>query len=119
MASARTVSAGLMRHRVAFERRSSTEGDGAGNYGGDWVEFYRCAARITPKMGGEEVTAARLQGTQPVIIRVYSCTAARLITSQDRAHDVRGDIFYNIKSISNPDERNIWLEMMCEAGKPT
>jgi head-tail adaptor len=118
-AGARTISAGSMAARVGFERRSSTAGDGAGNYGGDFFEFYRCAARITPKMGGEEVTAARLQGIQPVIIRLRSCMAARTITPQDRAHDLRGDVYYNIKSISNPDERNIWIEMMCEAGKPT
>jgi len=37
MTSAKTVSAGLMRHRVAFERRASTAGDGAGNYGGGWA----------------------------------------------------------------------------------
>jgi len=70
-------------------------------------------------MGGEEVTAARLQGIQPVTIRVRSCATARTIGPQDRAVDVRRGIRYNIRSVSNPDERDIWIEMMCDAGGPT
>jgi len=115
---------GQMRERVVFLKRASTVGDGAGNYGGAFTPVlagngqpFECAARIMPKLGGEEVTAARLQGVQPMVITERGGAIVRAITPQHAIKDVRHGVIYNIKSISNPDERGIQYEMICEAGK--
>jgi hypothetical protein len=55
------LSAGDLKHRLKFESRRTAD-DGAGNREGDWVTRFACRAKIQPKGGGEEVTAARLSG---------------------------------------------------------
>lgn len=112
------VNAGDLRYRVQFQKRAAAA-DGAGNVEGDWTTQFTRWARITPLKGGEEVTARRLQGMQPAIIRVRSDSATQTITPQWRAIDVIRDTTYNVKTISNVDEQNIWLDMMCESGGPS
>jgi head-tail adaptor len=114
-----TTRAGQLRERVAFEVRGDVD-DGMGNpQSGDFAEVYRCAARIMPKMGGEQVMAARLTGTQPVLISVRICEALREIGTDWRVRDVRNDIVYNIKAISNPDEKREYLEILAISGAAT
>ena len=110
--------AGALRARLAFDQRAQAD-DGAGNKEGDWSEQFACRGRITPLRGGEEVTAARLQGTSPVLLTVRSTALTRTVDSTWRARDVSSGVAYAIKSTSNMDERNIWIEMMCEAGIPS
>lgn len=110
---------GAMRERVAFEVRGNVD-DGMGNpQSGPFAEVYRCAAQITPKMGGETVTASRLTGTQPMLITVRMCRALVDIGTDWRLRDVRSDVVYNIKSLSNPDEKKRFLEIMAVAGEAT
>lgn len=111
--------AGRLRERVAFEVRTDVD-DGMGNtQSGDFAEVYRCAAQITPKMGGETVMASRLTGTQPMLITVRMCQALRGIGSDWRLRDVRSGVVYNIKSFSNPDEKKQYLEMLAVSGEAT
>lgn len=106
----------LMRRRIAFQTRNVSP-DGAGNVETTgWTPQFTRAAQVRPKLGGEEVTAARLQGTQPVTITVRSDSQTRTIATTWRANDQRNGIAYDIKSISNPDQKNIYLELMCVAG---
>lgn len=112
------VSAGQLRYRVCFQNRAQAA-DGAGNVEGDWQDQFSRWARITPLKGGEEVTARRLQGMQPAILRVRSDSETRTVTPQWRVRDVLNGVVYNIKSISNEDELRIWLAMMCESGGPS
>ncbi|HWY14430.1 MAG TPA: head-tail adaptor protein [Rhizomicrobium sp.] len=113
-----SVTAGDARWRVAFDKRPPAA-DGAGNVEGSaWEEQFRRFARVTPLKGGEEVTAARLQGMQPAIVRVRADSSTRMVTPQWRLRDINSGTAYNIKSISNEDERRIWLTMMCSAGGP-
>lgn len=112
-----SVTAGDIRFRVDFLSRAPRV-DGAGNTEGPYEVRFRRWARITPLKGGEEVMAARLQGTQPAIIRVRSDSNTRQVTSQWRARDTINNVDYNIRTLSNIDERNIWLDIMAEAGVP-
>lgn len=106
----------LMRQRITFETRNVSP-DGAGNTETTgWTSQFARGARVHPLRGGEEVTAARLQGTQPVIITVRSDSQTRTIDSTWRANDQRNGVVYDIKSISNNDEKNIYLDLMCVAG---
>lgn len=113
------TAAGTMRERVAFEVRGNVD-DGMGNeQSGDFAEVYRCAAQITPKMGGETVTASRLTGIQPMLITVRVCEKLRDIGTDWRIRDVRSDVVYNIKSFSNPDEKKKFLEFLAVSGEAT
>jgi head-tail adaptor len=108
-----------MRERVAFERRQTAD-DGFGNVvTSDWTELHRCAARIMPLMGGEQVMQRRLTGTQPVVVTVRCAAAIAALTTDDRIRDVRKDKIYNVRSIANFDEQRQFFDIMAEAGVAT
>ncbi len=109
------MSAGELRERVTFGKRPSTD-DGYGNEEGSWQDQFTVAARIQPLKGGEGVQAARLAGTQPVIIRVRWSADTVLIAPAWRAVDARSSIQYQIKSIMNADEKKKYLDILAEAG---
>ena len=107
---------GTLRERVAFEARPMID-DGAGNpQSGDFVEMHRCAARIKPKLGSETVLAARLTGTQPMLITVRICAALAGIGTDWRIRDVRSGVIYNMQSFNNPDEQRQYLEILAVSG---
>lgn len=115
----RITSPGELRERVAFQRRI-TANDGYGNtVTSDWVEYYRCSARITPLKGGEDVIARRLAGVQPVIITVRVCSNLADLTMDDRAVDTRKGTIFNLRSSANFDEDKQMLEMLAESGVAT
>lgn len=114
------MSAEELRERVTFSKRGQAVDDGYGNVVTDFVDQFTVAARIKPRLGGEEVLAARLSGRTLATITVrYSAVAAR-ITSDWKAVDARTGEEWNIKaSPINTDEHRQWLEMLCEKGSPT
>ncbi len=112
------MAAGKLRELLAFEQLGRSD-DGYGNLEADgWEEVFRAAADVLPLRGGETVIAARLQGTQPVLITVRSCASTRAVTPDWRARDVRTGLVYNIRT--NPQSvRKDYQEMIAEAGVPT
>lgn len=107
------------RHRMVFAKRSD-DPDGRGNPEGDWIDQFTCDAEVIPLLrGGEEVIASRLAGVQPVILRIRSCIAARLIETHWKATDERRPtVVYNIKSIANLDQRDQFLDVLASSGEP-
>lgn len=113
------MSAGKLRERIAFEQRVETD-DGYGNVLGSWEVQTTVAAQVTPRMGGEPVIAARLQGIQPVTIRVRSSAATRAIAAGWRARDTRSGVVYAIVSPgANVDQKDRFLDFLAEQGRPT
>ncbi|WP_336800805.1 phage head closure protein [Kaistia sp. MMO-174] len=111
------MSAGELRERVAFDRRAAVD-DGYGNMvAGDWQEQFVVWARIQPLKGGEGVQAARLAGTQPVIIRVRSSSSTRQIRTDWRARDARIGTLFNITSMANMDEKGAYLDLLATSGE--
>lgn len=111
---------GNLRERVRFEARGYVEGDTTGNpQSGPFAEVYTCAAEITPKLGSETVLASRLSGIQPMLITVRICAAIKDIAADWRVIDVRKNVAYNIKAMSNPDEKRQYLEILAVAGEAT
>ena len=108
--------AGSLSERVVFCEPNMTP-DGYGGITQGYVERFTDAARLTPRMGGEAVQAARLAGTQPYSLVVRSHTATRAVTPEWRVRNVRTNATYNIRAVSNPDERNQYLEMLIVAGE--
>lgn len=110
--------AGGLSERVVFSRREEVD-DGFGNVQGAWVDQFTEPARLQPRLGSEPVIAARLTGIQPYTLTVRSSTRTRSVTPAWRAVNARSGATYNIKAITNRDERNADLEMLVVEGEPT
>ncbi|GEC52258.1 head-tail adaptor [Bradyrhizobium japonicum] len=93
------MTAGVLRFRLAFDRRADVD-DGAGGLEGDFVEQFRLAAELMPKLGGETVLAARLVGQATFVLRVRSSSLSRQVTPDWRARDVR--------SAADPDKQTVY-----------
>lgn len=111
--------AGELRHRVAFEARPPLA-DGYGNtQGPDFVVQFTVSAGIVARLGGETVMAARLDGRQPVTITVRRSADTLRIATDWRARDVATGEVYNIRSIADPDDKRMQLDLLCEKGVVT
>ena len=88
--------AGRLDRRLQFAERREVD-DGMGNTVAEYVPQYECAANIKRLRGGESVLAARLEAKQPVVVTVRACTAARAITHDWRATDLRDGTIYAVK----------------------
>lgn len=99
-----------LRHRVTIQREARTA-DGAGGYTLDWSDVATVWARIEPRKGAERLRAMQVQDTvnHRVTIRYRAgVTAAMRLVFGTRVFDIR--------AVINPDERDRWLELMCEEG---
>lgn len=111
----------MLRETVRIERRAAVD-DGYGNViSGGWSSTASpIYAEIKPMRGREEVLAGKLSGTMPfeITLRWRSDLAEGVdrLTTADRVVNVRTGETYNIRSIENPDMRNRWLLLTCEAG---
>lgn len=101
---------------MAFDKRI-TATDDYGNENGAWDEQLVVWARVRPLIGGENVQAARLAGTQPVVITVHSSSQTRQIEPEWRGRNARTGTIYNIRSIANNDEQNAYLDITATAGQ--
>ncbi|EJW12737.1 hypothetical protein A33M_1707 [Rhodovulum sp. PH10] len=106
--------AGDLRERVRFEARAVGD-DGYGNVRADWIERFSVSARIVSLRGGESVIAARLQGTQPVVITVRAEARTRAIATDWRAVDARRGTVYAIRGAVEREGRD-YIDLTCEAG---
>jgi head-tail adaptor len=109
--------AGKLRSLLLFQKRAVSD-DGYGNeVTGDFATVFEDAAEIIPRMGTEAVMGARLQGLQPVTIRVRSHDATRSLDSTWRAVDKRTSQVYAITSPPvNTDQQNRFIEMLATIG---
>jgi SPP1 family predicted phage head-tail adaptor len=111
------MQAGELRERVSFFAPNERD-DGYGNLVSGYLEFpdFTVAAKIEPKLGGETVLAARLQGKNLVNVTIRASIQTRQITSDWRARDEKTGDIYNIRSIIDPTQQKQWIELLCERG---
>lgn len=111
--------AGRLRERLHFQSRAM-EDDGMGNQlpVGEFETRFTLSASVTPRVGGEEVTAARLQGKQPYVCLVRHCRQMADVTVGWQAVDARNaDRVFNVASPpADPDGKNQWLEFIVIEG---
>ena len=111
-------SAGMLRHRVAFDRRAVVD-DGYGNtVSGDFVEQFQCRADFRHRGGSEAVMAARLEGRHMLGVYVRSSSETRAITTDWRMrHFVPGgsETVYNIDAIDTVTDPR-WVFLTVESG---
>ncbi|RVL78601.1 head-tail adaptor protein [Sinorhizobium meliloti] len=116
---AKKPSAGRMHQRLHFQKRQIVD-DSYGNSFGDWETVFTVAAELIPLRGGEPVQAARLVGVQPYTVRIRSCAAAREVNPSWRIVDARNaSRVMNIRTVTNPDQKNAWLDLLVDDGVAT
>ncbi|MBB3396870.1 head-tail adaptor protein [Rhizobium sp. BK060] len=119
--------AGILFERVAFDQRAM-QPDGFGNEQEKFVEQFQRRAGFTYMRGGETVIASRLEGRQPIVVRVRRDSNTLLITPDWRMRDVRNGAWqgtgadqywegpiYAVRSIAPTDDRQ-FLDIMIESG---
>lgn len=99
---------------VAFDALVGTP-DGSGGTATTWEVQFTARAQFRYLRGGESIIAARLSGTQPVVVKIRSQSAARQITPEWRMRDVRRGTVYNIRTVIPSDDRQ-WIEITAESG---
>ncbi|MDX0752925.1 head-tail adaptor protein [Sinorhizobium medicae] len=109
--------AGKLRSRLHFQQRAVGD-DGYGNpVTGEFATVFTDAAEIIPRMGTEAVMGARLQGLQPVTVRVRSHVATRSLDATWRAVDARSGAVYAITSPPvNVSQKNDYIDMLATIG---
>lgn len=108
-------SAGQLTERVAWNARGAATGPDYGNTEGDFAEQFQTRAGFTFLRGSEAVIAARLQGRQPVVVRVRATPQTRLIEPDWQMRDVRTGDLYAVRSVAPTADRK-WLDVLVERG---
>lgn len=118
---ARKTGAGDLRQKLNFQTATPAE-DEFGNplAGGSFATVFADMAEVVPRMGTEIIIASRLQGLQPVTIRVRSHSLTRALNASYRAVDARAGTVYAIVSPPvNTDQQNQFIEMLATVGTQT
>lgn len=110
------IAEGSLRHRITIEAGSHAE-DSGGGLSNPWASPTTVAkvwAAIRPLSGIERLRAQQLEEpvTHKIVLRYRADIRA------DHRVNFKGRIF-NIRSVINVEERNRWLELMCEEGVAT
>jgi SPP1 family predicted phage head-tail adaptor len=113
---------GQLRSQIVFSERVSSL-DLYGNEVADWIERFSTRAQFLPMKGGEDVLAARLEGRQPVVIRIRQSPEARAVTPDWKVQNVDNGVEFNIRGIIDPEEgtsqHGRWLDILAESGVAT
>lgn len=109
-----------MHQRLHFQKRSIVDDSYGNEVAGPFETVFTTAAELIPLRGGEPVQAARLVGVQPYTVRIRSCAAARDVTPSWRIVDARNaSRVMNIRTVTNPDQKNAWLDLLVDDGVAT
>ncbi len=115
-----------MRHRVGFYQRGAASPDvpdyGSGPGYPDIATFITYA-KIAPRLGGEAVLAARLEGRNFSNITVRQSSETRAVDVDWKCKDEDSGEEYNIRSVIDPhdgdSDHGLYFEMLCEKGVAT
>ena len=110
------VKAGALRHRLVVQAENPTP-DGGGGQGDPWADPITVATlwgRVEPLSGTERHRAGRLEAavTHRITVRHRAGIGAGMrILFRKRP--------FNIRAVLNPEERDRFLELLCEEGVAT
>ncbi len=104
---------GALRHHLTIEAERPVADTGGGQ-GDPWANPLTVAAvwgRVEPLSGNERLRALQLEDSvsHRVTIRYRDGVTARMRV-------VFGNRVFNIRAVINPEERNRFLELLCEEG---
>jgi len=121
------MSSGELRYLVGFYSRQAlgVSSPPEPDYGDTENGFLGTAnfvtrGNISPKLGGEQILASRLTGTNYVNITVRQSSMTSLVTTEWIVKNEETGDTYNIRSIVDPDggrvRHGFMYEMLCEKG---
>lgn len=104
---------GLLRTRVQLQSKTRTP-DASGGFDVDWATYATIKANVVVRPGREAVSADRLSSTQMIraVIRFRAD-----VNETDRA--IIAGKAHQIRSVSNIDMRDKWMELDLEQGVAT
>ena len=104
--------AGTLRHRIVLQ--VAGEGpDGIGGVTTTWTTFKTVWAAIWPLKGAEYIASMQVTSEITHKIRI------RYLSGLTPKHRIKwGSRYFDIEAVINPDERNIYFEMMCKETTP-
>jgi SPP1 family predicted phage head-tail adaptor len=108
--------AGRLRKRATFQSEVQTP-DGGGGYALTWSDGPTVWCELVLERGRERVAAGRLDAAIGGVLSVRASSETRAINEGHRV--LVDDIAYQIRSITDPDQRGAWLEMVVEKGVAT
>lgn len=110
------MQSGSLNDRFTFQKRTTTTGDGYGNFQAGWETQFTVWTKRIFLRGGETVIAERLQGRAPSVLTIRASSQAAQITTDWRAVNANDATeIYNIRSISKSEDRS-YLDILCERG---
>lgn len=88
---------------------------------GPFATIHTVSAGLRPRLGGEAVTAARMEGRQPYIVTVRWAKRMLDVTTAWQIVDARNPnrVLNIVSPLADPDGRNQWLEGLVEEGRPS
>ena len=102
---------GQLKHTIAIQEQADTA-DGMGSFTTAWAAvtgMSKVRAAIWPMRGQERIDAMKLEYVEPRKIRIRYRSG---ITTKMRIYWSAKTKTFNIKSITNMDEKNVMLEMI-------
>lgn len=117
--TAKRQGAGALSEVAEFQVRSEADDQYGNPISGPFTTQFFEPCRLQPLKGSEPVLAARLTKVQPYVLRVRSSARTRRVGVDWRAVNTRTGAIYNIKTITNIDERGAYLDMMAVEGEAT
>jgi SPP1 family predicted phage head-tail adaptor len=100
----------LARKRATFQALTTTP-DGAGGATSVWTGF-TVWAQFKPDRAREKIQQGRIADNQSGVLTIRSSATTRVIDDTYRV--VLDGVNYNVKSNSNPDQRNDVIELLIE-----
>lgn len=110
------MNAGQLRDRISF-RSPAFADDGQGGSSVVWTPEFTVWGAFMPKRGREQLEAGRLESSVEGVVKVRSSSQTKTIKPEWIC--VIDGIDHNIRSITNPDRRSRFLEMVVERGVAT
>jgi len=106
------VRAGDLRHKITIQKLTEAS-DGMGGMTTTYSTFKKVRASIWPIKGAEYLAARQTTSELTHKIRI------RYLADLTPKHRIKwGTRYFDIEAIINPDERNIYYEMMCRETIP-
>ena len=114
------IRSGQLRERVTIQQpvRAADGGGGAAETWAaiDGTQPVHAMVRVMRRREEFEAQRNEAQITHTVVVRFRTD-----ITNRHRLlwHARHGDVPLDVRTVTNPDMRGIWLELLCEEGVPT
>ena len=115
-------SIGEMSFRAEFQSRMLVaDADGNEVPSGEWSTILTAWGRLVPLRGGEEFTAARLEGRQPYAFTIYSNPMSRSIAETWRVVDVLrpSRVFSIVAPPIDPFGNRRFIDLLLVEGAPS